>query len=219
MKRTIVIAVAIAMALVIAGCSVEGNNPEDIYVTEEEQTALDSYIGSFGHVRVLGDIDHIMKGDMDATMKLSAEISFNETKTELTIPLTLTGYDFDGHKNPGDPTPEKYTRLANGAVTLMLKGAMNAEGTSFVATGYELKDVDVTLSVDTTEYILLDLPELEITAETLSGIFTTSGGVARASVNVTVADGKVMGIADVDTPKFGAATGSFLVNGKTGAVL
>lgn len=218
MKRTIVIAVAIAMVLVIAGCSVEGNSPEG-YVTEEEQTALDSYIGAFGHVRVLGDIDHIMKNDMDATMKLSAAMSFNETKTELTIPLALSDYDFDGHKNEEDPNPEKYTRLADGAVTLVLKGAMNAEGTGFVATGYEMRGVNVTLSVDTTEYILLNLPELEITAEALSGIFTTTGGVARSSVTVTVEDGKAVGIGDVNTPKFGTATGTFLVNGKAGAVL
>lgn len=216
MKRTIVI--AIAMVLVLAGCSMEGNRTEG-YVTEEEQTALDSYIGAFGHVRVLGDIDHIFKGDMDSTMKLSAEVSFNETKTELTIPLVLTGYDFDGHRNPEDPEPEKYTRLADGAVTLVLKGAMNAEGTGFVATGYDIKDADLTLSVDTSEYILLDLPELEITADTLSGIFTTKGGVARSSVTVTIEDGKAAGIGDVNTPKFGTATGSFLVNGKTGAVL
>ena len=216
MKRMIVVAVAIAMALVIAGCSIGGNS---LKVTEEEQAALDSYIEAFGHVRVLGDIDHIMKNDMDATMKLSVAMSFNETKTELIIPLALADYDYDGHKNAEDPNPEKYTRLADGSVTLVLKGAMNAEGTAFIATGYEMRDVDVTLSVDTAEYTLLDLPELEITADVLSGTFTTADGDAKASVTVVVEDGKAAGVGDVRTPKFGNATGDFLVNGKEGAVL
>ena len=220
MKKNI-FAVMLIAAMLVAGCAVDKTPAPEMptVVSEAEQDALDSYIGAFGHVRVLGDIDHILKGTMDGTMKLSGAISWNDTKTELTIPLALAKYDFDGHKNPGDPDPEKYTRLATGDMTLILTGALNAEGTGFVANGYRFEGVDVTLSCDTSTYILLDLPELAIEAEELTGIFTTKGGVARSSVTVSVAEGKAAGITDVDTPKFGVPSGDFTVNGKAGAVL
>lgn len=220
MKKNI-LAVTLIAVMLIAGCAVDKNPVPDpsTIVSDAEQSALDSYIGAFGHVRVLGDIDHILKGTMDGTMKLSGAISWNDTKTELTIPLALAKYDFDGHKNPDDPEPEKYTRLATGDMTLVLTGALNAEGTGFVANGYRFEGVDVTLSCDTSNYILLNLPELAIEADELSGIFTTKGGIARSSVTVSVAEGKAAGITNVDTPKFGTPSGSFTVNGKVGAVL
>ena len=228
-RITAVVAVALILISIVActpkGADIPGDIGEDGLSADDAATLM-GYISGFGHVRVLGDIDHVLKGEkvddeegVTVQSMTAGAVAFNDTKTELAIPLALKDYDFDGHKNPEDPEPEKYTRLADGAVTLVLKGAMNAEGTGFVATGYEMRGVDVTLSVDTTEYILLNLPELKITADALSGIFTTAGGVARSSVTVTVEDGKAVGIGDVNTPKFGTATGTFLVNGKAGAVL
>ena len=218
MKKILIFTIIATLLFSFCGCAVD-KSPVDTVVTEAEQDALDAYIGAFGHVRTLGDLDHILKGDMDTTMKLDSAISFNETKTELTFPLVLEKYDYDGHRNPEDPDPEKYTRIATGTLDLVLVGAMNAEGTGFVANGYKMLGVDVTLDCDTTEYILLDLPTMEIEAEELDGIFTTAGGVARATLTITVADGKATGIADVNTPKFGTPSGDFTVNGKTGAVL
>ena len=224
MKRTTLIVTLAIMLALIAGCKVEPDNVSAI--TEEEQTALDSYIGAFGHVRILGDIDHVLKGekvDDEEGVTVQSMIvgitAFNENRTELSIPLTLNAYDFDGHRNPDDPEPEKYTRTATGTLTLVLTGAVNAEGTGFVATGYKFVDTDVTLSVDDSEYIWLNLPDMKISANELTGIFTTAGGVAKASVTVTLTDGKPAGIADVNTPKFGTPTGDLIVNGKSGATL
>lgn len=192
--------------------------PEDI--TAEEQAILDSYAGAFGHVRFLGDIDHVLKGEkvddeegVTVQSMRAGAIAFNETRTELTIPLTLAGYDYDGHRNPDDPEPQKYTRIATGTLTLILKGAVNAEGTGFVANAYSVKDMDIDLSVDDSVYIWLDLPERTLLAEQLDGIFTTSGGVAKANLIVNLADGKPSGIADVNTPKFGTPIGDVIFGG------
>lgn len=227
MKRTAIVAMLAIMLALIAGCKVEPDTgASGTVITEEEQAALDSYIGAFGHVRVLGDIDHILKGEkvddeegVTVQSMIAGATSFNENKTELSIPLTLKAYDFDGHRNPEDPSPEKYTRTATGALTLVLTGAVNAEGTGFVATGYRLENASITLSVDDSEYIWLDLPDMKLEADELTGIFTTSGGVAKSSVNVALTDGKPAGITDVNTPKFGTPAGNLLVNGKSGAVL
>ena len=226
--------VLLIVALIFGGavaCSPRGisGNPADEDTGDDEIIAADAgdyevlagYLGSFGHVRVLGDIDHILKGEpvddeagvMIQSMRLSAPAYFNDIKTELTLPLSLMDYDFDGHRNPEDPEPEKYTRQATGTLDLVLAGAMNAEGTGFVASGYRVENADITLSVDDSVYILLDLPETVITADSISGIFTTKGGVARSAVTVTVADGKAAGIADVNVPKFGKPSGAFTING------
>ena len=194
---------------------------EDNHATAEDIAALDGYLSAFGHVRILGDIDHILKGEkvddepgVTVQSMVAGGASFDINRTTLTIPLTLTGYDFDGHRNPEDPEPEKYTRTATGTLTLVLTGAATAEGTSFVATGYKIENADVRLAVDDTTYIWLKLPEIDVTAESISGIFTTKGGISRASVTVLLEDGTPVGIADVNTPKFGEAAGDIEINGK-----
>ena len=217
MKRMIYAGAAVlAVLLVLTGCGPAGGQTAE----EAAAEALASYTDALGHVRILGDIDHVLKGEpvddepgVTVQSMVAGTIAFDETKTELAIPLTLTKYDFDGHRNPEDPTPEKYTRIATGTLTLVLKGAVNAEGTGFVATGYEAKDVALTLSVDKTVYILLDLPDVALEADALTGIFTTQGGVARSQLTVTLDAGKAVGIADLTTPKFGAAEGAATVNG------
>lgn len=197
-----------------------GTEPET-ELTNEEKAAFASYMEAFGHVRVLGDIDHVLRGEkvddetgVTVQSMTAGEIAFDINRTELAIPLSLTAYDYDGHRNPDDPAPEKYTRTATGTLTLVLTGAATAEGTSFVATGYRIENADITLAVDDSTYIWLDLPEMTAEAEKLAGIFTTAGGVARSSVSVMITDGKASGIADVDTPKFGKPSGTITLNGK-----
>ena len=222
MKKTLTAVLIVLISLIAISCTMEGGDIGTI--TKGDQETFNAYVGSFGHVRVLGDIDHVLKGEkvddeegVTVQSMTAGATAFNENKTELTIPLTLTAYDFDGHRNPEDPEPEKYTRTATGTLTLVLTGAVNAEGTGFVATAYKLIDVDVTLSVDDSKYIWLNLPDMEITADELAGIFTTAGGVSKASVTVDLTDGKPAGVADVSTPKFGTPTGNLIVNGKIGA--
>lgn len=235
MKKILIALLVLFLAFSFVGCKVEPDNtpvtppdedggeenpPVTEELTDEEKEAFASYMGAFGHVRVLGDIDHILKGEpvddeqgVTVQSLVAGEISFDINRTELSIPLTLTKYDYDGHRNPEDPNKHLYTRTATGKATLVLTGAVTAEGTTFVATGYRIEDADITLAVDDSVYIYLDLPEMEVTADELTGLFTTAGGVARASVTVMVDKGKPTGIADVNTPKFGNPEGEITVNG------
>ncbi len=210
MKKILIVMVAIMAVLMAAACAPK---PE---LTPEEMAkeALDGYIAGFGHVRVLGDIDHILKGEkVDDEPEVTAQtmtagtIAFNEAKTELTIPLTLAGYDFDGHRNPEDPEPEKYTRTATGILTLVLTGTMAEDGTAFTATSYEMKDV----AVDLASGEELGLASISVASSSIKGIFVNAAGTAGQPVSITVADGKPVAIADVTSPKFGDAEGTVAI--------
>ena len=209
MKKIFIVLLIAAMLVGIVACKPEGNLPA---LTENDVKTFQNYMSAFGHVRVLGDLDHVLKGekvDDEPGVTVQSMVAGEVTvgKDSIVIPLTLTKYDFDGHRNPEDPSPEKYTRIATGKLTLTLVGAMNAEGTVFVANSYKVTDLDITLDVDDSEYIWLQLPELKVTADELTGIFTTAGGIAKASVTVAVDGGKAVGIEDVNTPKFGELLG------------
>lgn len=210
MKKILIAMVAIMAVLMAAACQPK---PE---LTPEEMAkeALDGYIAGFGHVRVLGDIDHILKGEkVDDEPEVTAQtmtagtIAFNTDKTELTIPLTLAGYDFDGHRNPGDPEPEKYTRTATGILTLVLAGTMAEDGTAFTATSYEMKDV----AVDLASGQELGLASISVASSSIKGIFVNAAGTAGNPLVVNVAEGKAAAIADVTAPKFGDASGTVSV--------
>lgn len=237
MNKIISIMLIIAMALMAIACSMEStgipepdpgkdDNPgavtEPETPTADEMKVFESYMEAFGHVRILGDIDHILKGEkvddeagVTVQSMVAGEISFDINRTELSIPLTLSKYDYDGHRNPEDSDKHLYTRTATGKTTLVLTGAVTAEGNSFIATGYRIEDTDINLAVDDSEYIYLELPEMEIETDGISGIFTTKGGISRASVTVELANGIPAGIADVNTPKFGKPSGEYTINGKT----
>lgn len=210
MKKILIAMVAIMAVLMAAACQPK---PE---LTPEEMAkeALDGYIAGFGHVRVLGDIDHILKGEkVDDEPEVTAQtmtagtIAFNTDKTELTIPLTLAGYDFDGHRNEGDPEPEKYTRTATGILTLVLTGTMAEDGTAFTATSYEMKDV----AVDLASGQELGLASISVASSSIKGIFVNAAGTAGNPLVVNVAEGKAAAIADVTAPKFGDASGTVSV--------
>lgn len=220
MKKITVIAAIVLIIACVTGCALE--RTETILIaSQRDMDTFKEYAGAFGHVRVLGDIDHILKGEkvddepgVTTQSMVAGDIAFNSNKTELTIPLTLTKYDFDGHRNPEDPEPEKYTRIATGTITLVLKGAVNAEGVGFVVDSYVMNDVDLSLSCDDSTYVYLDLEDLRFRAEELTGDFVT-GKYQRTPLTVTLTDGKPTGIADVNTPKFGNIQGNcFLNNGQ-----
>lgn len=180
--------------------------------------ALEGYLGAFGHVRTLGDIDHLMKGEkvddeegVTVQSMTTAGITIDEGKTAVTIPLTLTGYDFDGHRN-GEADAYLYTREATGTLTLVLTG--KAEEGVFKASGYEFKGVDVKLACDDVEgYVSLGLPEIAVKADSIKGIFADKAGKI-VTLDVTIADGKAAGIADVNTAKFTSPAGTITIDGK-----
>ena len=118
----------------VVACKPEGELPS---LTEDDIKTFQNYMGAFGHVRVLGDLDHVLKGEKvddepGVTVQTMAAGTVTVGKDSIVIPLTLTKYDYDGHRNPEDPNPELYTRIATGTVTLTLNGAMNAEGTAYL---------------------------------------------------------------------------------------
>lgn len=214
MKKIFIVLLAAAMLFGAVACKPEAEIPS---LTEEDIKAFQSYTGAFGHVRVFGDIDHVLKGekvDDEPGVTVQSMVAGTVTvgKDSIVIPLTLTKYDYDGHRNPEDPNPELYTRTATGTLTLTVTGAMNAEGTGFVANAYTITDMALTLSTaNDNGYIALELPDMTVAAAELSGRFVSKDGSRISPVTITITNGKAAGIADVnissfEMPKAGAIT-------------
>ena len=226
MKKLFFIMLAALIAVGFIGCSPKAADlpPEEDTVTEataEDYAALSGYLEAFGHVRVLGDLDHVLKGEkvddeegVTVQSMVAGDIVFSEDGKTMTIPLTLTKYDFDGHRN-GEEDAYLYTRTATGTLTLELSGETK-DGT-FTAGAYAFKHVDLTLDVGTVEgYAKLPLPVTEVEADEITGAFVGADGFKLTPVTITVADGKAAGIADVNSPKFGYAAGAVTINGRAG---
>ena len=79
-------------------------------------------------------------------------LSINEAKTTITIPLVLTGYDFDDHRN-GEDDANLYTREATRTLTLILTDKVDED--VFKVSDYEFKDVDVRLACNDVEAMCL----------------------------------------------------------------
>lgn len=227
MKKILVIMLAAIVAVGFVGCSPKVEDVPDDSVKEattQDYSALAGYLEAFGHVRVLGDLDHVLKGEkvddeagVTVQSMVAGTIAFSEDGKTLTIPLTLTKYDFDGHRNPEDPTPWLYTRIATGTLTLELSGETK-DGT-FTAEAYAVKDLDVTLDVGEVEgYAKLPLPVTEVEAEEITGAFVGADGFKLTPIIITVTDGKATAITDVTAPKFGYAVGALTINGRSGDI-
>ena len=227
MKKILVIMLAAMVAVGFVGCSPKVEDVPDDSVKEattQDYSALAGYLEAFGHVRVLGDLDHVFKGEkvddeegVTVQSMVAGTMAFSEDGKVLTIPLTLTKYDFDGHRNPEDPTPWLYTRIATGTLTLELSGETK-DGT-FTADAYAVKDLDITLDVGKVEdYAKLPLPTMEVEADEITGAFVGTDGFKLTPVAITVADGKPAAITDVTAPKFGYAVGALTINGRAGDI-
>lgn len=226
MKKILIIMLAALIAVGFIGCSPKAVDvpPEEDAVTEataEDYAALSGYLEAFGHVRVLGDLDHVLKGEkvddeegVTVQSMVAGDIVFSEDGKTMTIPLTLTKYDFDGHRN-GEDDAYLYTRTATGTLALELSG--ETKDGVFAADAYAFKDVDLTLDVGTVEgYAKLPLPVTEVEADEITGAFVGADGFKLTPVTITLADGKAAGIADVTAPKFGYAAGTVTINGRAG---
>ena len=218
MKKFFIVLMIAALLFGIVACKPEADVKEP-ELTENEVKDFISYIGAFGHVRVLGDLDHVLKGEKvddepGVTVQSMVAGEVTEGKDSIVIPLTLIKYDYDGHRNPEDPNPELYTRIATGTLTLTLNGAMNAEGTGFVANSYKVTDMDITLQCDTSKYIALELEDMTVAAAELAGRFISKDGATLSPVTIVVADGKAAGVADVSVSSFEMPkTGAITING------
>ncbi len=216
MKKIFVVLIIAAMLVGIVACKPEGNLPA---LTEDEVKTFQNYIGAFGHVRVLGDLDHVLKGEKvddepGATVQSMVADTVTVGKDSIVIPLTLTKYDYDGHRNPEDPTPWLYTRTVTGTLTLTLHGTMNAEGTGFVADSYKVTDIAITLQCDTSKYIALEFDDMTIAASELGGRFISKDGTTLSPVTIVMSDGKAAGVADVSVSSFEMPkTGTITING------
>ena len=215
-KKTICMLLIAAVLFGVVACKPEGELPS---LTEDDIKTFQNYMGAFGHVRVLGDLDHVLKGEKvddepGVTVQTMAAGTVTVGKDSIVIPLTLTKYDYDGHRNPEDPNPELYTRIATGTVTLTLNGAMNAEGTGFVANSYKVTDMVITLQCDTSKYIALELDDMAITAAELEGRFISKNGATLSPVTIVIADGKAAGVADATVSSFEMPkSGTITING------
>ena len=214
--------------MVLAGCQEPvAAIEEEAEATAEDYEALAGYLDAFGHVRVLGDIDHILKGEkvddevgVTVQSMIAGDIAFSEEGKTLTIPLTLTKYDFDGHRNPEDPEPWLYTRTATGKLTLELSG--DTKDGIFTADAFAVKDVDVTLDVGEVEgYVKLPLPTTSVTADEITGAFVGADGYKLTPVAITVNDaGKPVAIGEesITASKFGYLAGAVEINERTGDI-
>ena len=225
--KKIAILLLIAAVAVMAGCQdapATDIGEETETATQADYMALSGYLEAFGHVRALGDIDHILKGEkvddeegVTVQSMIAGTIAVAEDGKTITIPLTLTKYDFDGHRNEDDPTPWLYTRTATGTLTLELSGSTK-EGV-FTAEAYAFTDIDLTLEVGEVEgYARLPLPETKVEADEITGAFVGEDGYKLTPVVITIADGKPVAITDVTAPKFGYAAGAITINGRAGDV-
>ena len=227
MKKIFIVMLAALIAVGFIGCSPKAGDVPDTtdptVATAEDYAALSGYLEAFGHVRVLGDLDHVFKGEkvddeagVTVQSMVAGTIAFSEDGKTLTIPLTLTKYDFDGHRN-GEDDAYLYTRTATGTLTLELSGTTK-DGV-FTADAYAVKDVDVTLDVGEVEgYARLPLAATEVEAEEITGAFVGADGFKLTPVTITVTDGKAAAIADVAAPKFGYAVGAVTINGRAGDI-
>ena len=213
-----ILGVVALLLIVLSGCKIElavpegeekpgTETPEEPVETADTETAK-AYLGAFDNALFLKDLHAILKGekaDGVVTTLTAGVVAFDGDKTELTIPLTFTGYDFDGKGE--ESTAGLYTRTATGKATLIFTGE-TAENI-YSADSYSVKDVDITFSVGKAEgYVSLTLPDMKITATEIKG------AVTGAEIQIAVDEsGKASGIVDVDTPKFGAATGEITIDG------
>lgn len=217
MKTFIKATAIVLMLLALAACKIElavpddetqgTETPEEPVEVADTETAK-AYLKAFDDVLFLKDLHAAMKGEKAAgvvTTLTAGTIAFDGDKTELAIPLTFTGYDFDGKGD--EETAGLYTRTATGTATLALTG--KTDQGLFKADAYKVKALDIKLQADKAEgYVSLNLPEMQITAEEIAGAIT------GATIDIAVdADGKAGGIVDVDTPKFGAAAGEIAIDG------
>ena len=226
MKKVLIVMLIALVAVGLMGCNPKVEDiPDDTVkeATAEDYAALSGYMEAFGHVRVLGDLDHVFKGEkvddeagVTVQSMVAGTIAFSEDGKTLTIPLTLTGYDFDGHRN-GEDDAYLYTRTATGTLTLELSGTTK-DGV-FTAEAYAAKAVDVTLEVGEVEgYAKLPLPTVEVKADEITGAFVGADGFKLTPVAITVTDGKPVAITDVNSPKFGYAVGAITINGGAGDI-
>lgn len=227
MKKIFIVMLAALIAVGFIGCSPKMEDVPDttdpMVATAEDYAALSGYLEAFGHVRVLGDLDHVLKGEkvddedgVTVQSMVAGTIAFSEDGKTMTIPLTLTKYDFDGHRN-GEDDAYLYTRTATGTLALELSGT-TADGI-FTADAFAFKDVDLMLGVAEVEgYAKLPLPETAITADEITGAFVGADGYKLTPVAITVTDGKAVGITDVNAPKFSYVAGAVTINGRAGDI-
>lgn len=227
MKKVLIVMLIALVAVGLMGCNPKVEDiPDDTVkeATAEDYAALSGYMEAFGHVRVLGDLDHVFKGEkvddeegVTVQSMVAGTIAVAKDGKTITIHLTLTKYDFDGHRNAEDPTPWLYTRTATGTLTLELSGTTK-DGV-FTAEAYAFTDVDVTLDVGEVEgYAKLPLAKTTVKAEEITGAFVGADSLKLTPVTITVADGKPAAIADVNSPKFGYAVGAITINGGAGDI-
>ena len=166
MKTFIKATAIVLMLLALAACKIElavpddetqgTETPEEPVEVADTETAK-AYLKAFDDVLFLKDLHAAMKGEKAAgvvTTLTAGTIAFDGDKTELAIPLTFTGYDFDGKGD--EETAGLYTRTATGTATLALTG--KTDQGLFKADAYKVKALDVKLQAEKVEgYVSLNL--------------------------------------------------------------
>ncbi len=211
MKKIAIILFALITVFAFAGCQneIKQDEPEITVATDDDIKLLSYYMRSFGHDRILGDTDAILKGAKVDGLK--ADTAFDDEKGTLTFTVTLDGYDYDGHKD--NDMLGIYQRLATGTMTVTYTGKLNEGKTEFSADKAVFTDVDGTLSVDYASSFPVD--SITVTCEEATATFTDKDKTEASAVVFTVADGKVNGIGNVGEVSFKlSAVDGATINGR-----
>lgn len=197
MKKIAIVLFVLIALFSFAGCQNEiTQNDEPTEATDDDIKLLSYYFRSFGHDRVLGDTDTILKkGKVEG---LEATGVLDETAGTLTFTVELDGYDFDGHAD--NDVLGIYQRLASGTMTVTYTGKLNEEKTVFTADKAEFTDVDGTLSVDYSSAYPVD--SIDVTCDKASATFTNKEKTEASAVLFDIKDGKAVSISNVGEVSF-----------------
>ena len=198
MKKIAIILFALILAFSFAGCQndIVNDEPEITTATDDDLKLAAYYLKAFGHDRIIGDTDAILKGVK--VEGLTATPVFDKENGILTFTVELKDYDYDGHAD--NDVLGIYQRLATGGMTVVYKGTVSGDGKTFTAATAEFIDVSGILSVGYASAYPVDSIAVACDKATVS--FTDKDKAAASSVVFTVTDGKISGISNAGEVSF-----------------
>ena len=198
MKKIAIMLFVLLAVITLAGCDAFIQKPADevTEATDDDLKLLSYYMKAFGHDRVLGDTDAVLKGGKVEGLTFTQD--FNKEALTLTLEVTLKDYDYDGHAT--NDALGVYQRLATGTVTVVYSGKMDADGVTFKADKATFTEADGTASVGYASIFPVD--SVDITAEEVTATFTDKEKENASTVDFTITDGKAVAITNVGDVSF-----------------
>ena len=198
MKKIAIMLFVLLAVITLAGCNAFIQKPVDevTEATDDDLKLLSYYMKAFGHDRVLGDTDAVLKGGKVEGLTFTQD--FDKEALTLTLEVTLKDYDYDGHAT--NDALGVYQRLATGTMTVIYSGKMDVDGVTFKADKATFTEADGTASVGYASIFPVD--SVDITAEEVTATFTDKEKENASTVDFTITDGKAVAITNVGDVSF-----------------